>query len=69
MSRIPDINEEKGGTMGVLVYRRMAFRALRGHSVQSVVLKIYRETFHLVCFPISPSLPFFFFFDVLSQAQ
>ena len=50
MSPIPDINEEKGGTMGVLVYRRMAFRALRGHSVQSVVLKIYRETFHLVCF-------------------
>ena len=56
------------GTMGVLVYRRMAFRALRGHSVQSIVLKIYRETFHLVCFPISPSLPFFFF-NVLSQAQ
>ena len=51
----------------MLVYRRMAFGALSGHSVQSVALKIYRETFHLVCFPISPSL--FFFFDVLSQAQ
>ena len=55
------------GTTDVLVYRRMAFGALSGHSVQGVVLKIYRETFHLVCFPISPSLPFFC--DVLSQAQ
>ena len=69
MSPIPDINEEKGGTMGVLVYRRMAFRALRGHSVQSVVLKIYRETFHLVCFPISPSLPFLFLMFFLKHSR